>query len=69
MSEWRPIETAPTREARNTAVLVYVPTVEDADERVTVARFWGAWLTVEGGRDIEPTHWMPFPEPPESTKP
>jgi hypothetical protein len=61
---WQPIETAPTSEARNGAVLVYVPGVEDEDERVIVARHWGVWTTVEEGSDIEPTHWMPLPEPP-----
>lgn len=57
---WQPIETAPMPEfTRGPAVLVYVPTAEEADERVIVARFWGAW-----DECIEPTHWMPLPSPP-----
>jgi hypothetical protein len=62
---WQPIETAPKTQARNRAVLVYVPGCEEDDERVMVARFWGRWSTVEDGADIEPTHWMPLPDPPD----
>ena len=55
MNKWQPIETAPS----NTPILVY------ADGGYFVAVYildpyphWkGRWF-------LEPTHWMPLPEPP-----
>jgi len=56
MSEWRPIETAP-KDGRD--VLTW-----DGDS-VYLASFdkdkW--WVLVEF--TVEPTHWMPLPEPPD----
>ncbi len=74
MSEWQPIETAPT----NISVLVYIPNAEHYGEGIYRAilvdmgtgKRWHA-STLHMGRDINPenrpTHWMPLPEPPVSS--
>lgn len=58
MSEWQPISTAEAA----TPVLTWGP-----EDGIKVGfRYDGAWMS-EGGDDlwmIEPTHWMPLPEPP-----
>lgn len=62
MSEWQPIETAPTAGI----FLVYMP-LEREDRKMQVAN-WRPNVKVIGGLfsfDCEPvTHWMPLPEPP-----
>lgn len=66
MSEWQPIETAPKD---GTPVLLYEPS---EDPTVHVAE-WGIgdWhlCDFDPGYDlvqraVNPTHWMPLPEPP-----
>jgi hypothetical protein len=62
MAEWQSIETAPKD---GTQILVFCETV------MTVARCFqpplgsDRWLTLDGGYEIEPTHWMSLPDPPE----
>jgi hypothetical protein len=67
---WRPIDEAPTD---GTWVLVWVPTPPPgwlhADPYVTTAfndEDWGEghWWDLEENR-IDPTHFLPLPEPPE----
>lgn len=69
---WQPIFSAPRD---GTAILVYEPDQELADETVYVCR-WAprkgtkdqtpAWVEASGeGYFVwQPTHWMPLPEPP-----
>jgi alkylation response protein AidB-like acyl-CoA dehydrogenase len=71
--EWQPIETAPRD---GTSILV-----AKAGKWVREASWWDAWyantsdqgwmpanIDEEYGSYIEPTHWMPLPEPPETAK-
>ena len=72
MSEWQPIETAPT----NRSILVFVPNADHYGHGVyramqvdmgTGRRWMSCGLHV--GRDMigeadQPTHWMPLPAPP-----
>lgn len=68
MSKWQPIETAP--KVAETAILVWT------GKAIHIATFflewkYDSWAThntdcwvIGGGRVVEPTHWMPLPEPP-----
>lgn len=63
---WRPIETAPRD---GTRIIVYRPKF-DGDYIPQVG--WDFWMTKglleptwgKSRKDVPPTHWMPFPEPP-----
>lgn len=61
MSEWQPIESAEPA----TPVLTWGP------DGMKVGFYYdGSWLE-KGGDDlwmIEPTHWMPLPEPPKEVE-
>lgn len=64
MNEWKAIETAPTQNVR---VLVRLfQKHRKAPERIVVAhsRDGQSWWTEPGMYSVEPTHWMPLPEPP-----
>lgn len=67
MAEWQPIETAPIERG------------QDGQLGVCVAERWGtrwafhhawwddqmeAWTDISSDKILEPTHWMPLPEPP-----
>lgn len=62
-SGWQPIETAPKD---GTKVLGYC----DAYGNVVVMEWFvyhgcrAVWETVDGESEVEPTHWMPLPNPP-----
>jgi hypothetical protein len=56
---WRPIETAPKD---GTEVLAW----EDSAEKLFYEEDMGAWVDHEY-IEYHPTHWMPLPEPPETT--
>jgi hypothetical protein len=61
MPEWQPIETAPPFTEQ--PVLVY-----DPEEGMTTAihdRGWEVYPANELPLAVEPTHWMPLPDPPE----
>jgi hypothetical protein len=78
MSEWKPIETAPS----DTEIVVYAPT--ETPSVFTAMKFeWGTgspdWGRYSGGIDASkddyfgdpdfyPTHWMPLPAPPAPSK-
>lgn len=61
MSEWKPIDTAPTN-GRSFLVFDMMP----HRKRVVVAErtFYGEVLSVPGRYQLHPTHWMPLPDPP-----
>lgn len=67
MTEWQPIETAPRD---GTRIIVYRPKF-DGDYIPQVG--WDFWMTGsyysecwgKSRKDCPPTHWMPFPDPPE----
>lgn len=73
MSRWQPIETAP-RDGTSvllfldqsyssvTRHLIYIGWAEGIDEFGSIR--WEAEADVECG--LNPTHWMPLPEPPET---
>lgn len=78
MTEWQPIESAPT----NQSVLVYIPNTEHYGEGIYRAILVDTrpelrephWTStaLHSGRDIlgdyQPTHWMPLPDPPKELK-
>lgn len=60
---WQPIETAPKD---FTPILVFIPGTWELPHMIHVA-FWkkdGFRLQDEDHFIVEPTHWMPLPEPP-----
>lgn len=76
MSDWQPIETAPRDDRR---ILGYFPhhgNIEriwwNDDRYAKKPRpFWNNshdWSRTSDARRKQPTHWMPFPEPPEDTQ-
>lgn len=70
LQEWRPIETAPRD---GTPILAYYKIRNaDGDEAWVVPAIAVYWLPVQwvnfetGGKlKVQPTHWMPLPNPPE----
>lgn len=62
MSQWQPIETAPTD---GTHILVFAPGVEDLRHIICSCSYHP-----DGGFCVDelryPTHWMPLPAPPAS---
>lgn len=78
MSEWQPIETAP----KDQTVIVFRPTMWGGKGHIGKARwetdkylkkpkpFWSSsegWIGKTEDRHHPPTHWMPLPEPPETS--
>lgn len=66
MAEWQPIETAPKD---GTRILVFVPDGRsDEPGQHLVSWYCNTWVITTDERDwtfvLEPTHWMPLPEPP-----
>jgi hypothetical protein len=61
MMEWQLIETAPTD---GTVVMLFDPVLfwPTPGEHVTIDEGFG-WRSINYGW-IDPTHWMPLPEPP-----
>lgn len=65
MNEWQPMESAPKD---GSDILVC------SDDKAIVCAWWsddfGEWRTygVGGNQWIEPTHWMPLPDPPRHDK-
>lgn len=65
--KWQPIETAPKD---GTAILIWQPDkkkgLSQDDNRYAI----GYWRVAEGGwgnrnsAEVNPSHWMPLPEPP-----
>ena len=62
MAEWQPIETAP-KDGRG--ILLYVPDDDQADESNIWLAYWedDKWKGYPDS-DLEPTHWMSLPAPP-----
>jgi hypothetical protein len=65
MTEWQQIETAPRD---GTPIILYVP-VNRPGMRVLAARAGDyEWWILSGSVVLgKPTHWMPLPNPPETT--
>ena len=58
---WRPIETAPRT---GVSLLLYQPWRSGYDTRL-IGHYANGWVIQHGELwDVEPTHWMPLPEPP-----
>ena len=84
MSEWQPIETAPSDETvilgnfRNACLLTGAPHVwtatyvtkwcDLAGAHVEAHARWNECSFAATNENGEPTHWMPLPEPPEATE-
>ena len=62
--KWQPIETAPKD---GTEVLVVRVSEEyDTPWANVCSYFAGRWMVnAQGDQEMQPTHWMPIPEPPE----
>jgi hypothetical protein len=58
MSEWQPIETAPS----DTVVLLYTPHLHVTNPERIEARIYH--VSRAGSRHAWATHWMPLPAPP-----
>lgn len=60
--EWQPIETAPRT---GIALLLAQPWRSGYDTRL-IGHYANGWVIHDGRElwDVEPTHWMPLPEPP-----
>lgn len=62
--EWQPIETAPKQDGKH--VLLF----GDGDdfEECVIVGWWDVdrdrWMPFHGYAQVNPTHWMPLPEPP-----
>ena len=63
MTEWQPIETAPKDGTRVLAweYPYYTVVFWDDDEEEP---YTPCWKISYGGDIMDPTHWMPLPEPP-----
>ena len=59
--QWQPIETAPRD---GTKLLVFCETGIAVVHCFKPPLGSDRWLTVDGGYEIEPTHWQPLPPPP-----
>ena len=60
---WQPIETAPS----DTTVLLYTPSLHPTNPERVEARIYHD--SKGGSRHAWATHWMPLPDPPNSSKP
>lgn len=71
MSEWQPIETA-LKDGSSLLLFAVELSYSDTPQmyvgRWSTTAWWGpAWVAYEEGSDteyLEPTHWMPLPDPP-----
>jgi hypothetical protein len=63
MSRWQPIETAP----KDQTIVLWIP---KRYPHVVVAAHWASeecdWGWWAGASRVEPSHWMPLPEPPQA---
>lgn len=57
---WLPIKTAP----EHTMVIIW----DNYYDAIHMAAKDDWWQTIEGSDDINPTHWMPLPDPPTEEK-
>lgn len=70
MSDWQPIETAPKDGTPIKLLIPYSPEIFPESD-CTDRGFWSAEDSCfrfdgdDGPDDIQPTHWMPLPEPPQ----
>lgn len=72
---WQPIETAPNSDGTYGSGGDYSALVSDGDYVLIATRrmlgtqhFW-QYTDYDGHCRIEPTHWMPLPDAPETNKP
>lgn len=61
-NEWQPIETAPKD---GTDILVYEK-YKDSEYIVVASNHGFYWAFDDRDTEINPTHWMPLPEPPKT---
>ena len=69
MSKWQPMETAPTD---GTDILVYGPWRGEFSQLKHPSHIWTGryspsskcWFISNTVEFVDPTHWMPLPEPP-----
>lgn len=59
--DWQPIDTAPKD---GTHILLWTPSVRVVGRWDDEAYEPGEWRCIPKGYGIEPTHWMPLPDPP-----
>jgi hypothetical protein len=67
MSDWKPIETAPKD---GTRLLLWVPKAGSTTGGFDPSWSGNCWVYDNSRikRDMEPSHWMPIPEPPTVTQ-
>ena len=73
MSDWRPIESAPTEGKIDIWAKMWAPAFDEFVYQRFPDCFWlgpdtmtnrkGQWVGV--AKEWRPTHWMPLPEPPQ----
>ena len=61
MSDWQPIKTAPKD---GTQVLGYFDGHVVVMLWFTYSNDYTCWETVDAETEVDPTHWMPLPNPP-----
>ena len=64
MSEWQPIETAPKN---GTRIIVFRPKANEYIHHISEDRWCKIGSTfcwARSNEKMQPTHWMPFPQPP-----
>lgn len=66
--EWQPIETAPKERHKHILLFGDGPSIEQCCYVGYVTDVWGPeeWREMTGRLVVQPTHWMPLPETPNS---
>ena len=65
MTKWKPIETAPKD---GTSILAWGDNWSEPEKCIYVNERWYIVNVLDDMGLVNPTHWIPLPEPPEETE-